>query len=175
MAILHYKVIRQEDSIKLNRYIHSQQFTLKKLIVVLCKEETGALKIPNPVSTAFPNYLENTTCPNQGLLDIQPSYLSGLEIISGDLTSSNSILVSLQMNKISTDTGLIDWNFDSEDVPEAFQVKTLRPNGDKAIFFEDIKDDKNADGTPKIIDLAGVIKSIDMFFEFQSLSRFDGF
>ena len=163
MAILHYRITKANQSVNLNNHIHSQAFTFKRATVVMNPQSVVSESTP-PVSPATKTTINQVdTLPIlKGGIIVNPSYLSGFEIISGDNTSQNDIVIGLDSTKHVTDT-YYDMNFDSEDVPEAFTVTTFNFDKSDQVTFAPLG---GAEGT---------IVSIDLFFEFQSVGELDGY
>jgi len=103
MGILHFRITEQNQIIKLDRGIHGQNMTLKKVVVV--KEPT-----------ATPDYKGGAT--------VQISFLSGgLEISS----NVNSDEISIPFNNTDAVTN-INWdlNFDAEDINSNFTTSVFK-------------------------------------------------
>lgn len=147
MAILHYKITQADQNIELPTDIHAQSFILRRIIV----------------QSMPPSSVGMLNSTNKGGVIVQPSHLSGLEIISGDDSNSNDIVVAYD-ETVATHSIFMDMQFDSETVPRGFNVKVQ-------------KFDKNglAGFSPIDAPVQGTVHSIDVFFEFSSLFNYEGY
>ena len=160
MPILHYKITSQNQSIVLNTQISARSFIFRRAMVMAKPREIA-------YGTTDAVRLEPSFPANQGGYVVQPSYLSGFEITSGGGVNSNDLLIPCDSDKWINDV-MFQMEFDSEDVNRAFTVETL--NYDKtapAKFFNDLED-----GEP---DVEGVIRSIDVFFEYAQNYNYETF
>ncbi len=103
MGILHFRITEQSQIIKLDRGIHGQNMTLKKVIVV--KEPT-----------ATPDY--------NGGVTIQISFLSGGLEISSNINSDEISVPFKNTDEVTN----INWdlNFDTEDINQNFTTSVFR-------------------------------------------------
>ncbi len=103
MGILHFRITEQSQIIKLDRGIHGQNMTLKKVIVV--KEPT-----------ATPDYNGGAT--------IQISFLSGGLEISSNINSDEISVPFKNTDEVTN----INWdlNFDTEDINQNFTTSVFR-------------------------------------------------
>ena len=147
MAILHYRITENNQSITIPNTIHAQSFIFRRAVVRM-----------KPLASGTPS----TNC--KGGIVISPSHFSGFEIASGSSLNSttnkpitnnlgaNDILIGLDEYK-DINNIYFDMEFESEDINQGFTVKVS--NFDKeAVTF----------GTA-----AGQIISIDVYFQFASL------
>tara|TARA_R110002167_G_scaffold33871_1_gene108406 strand:+ start:181 stop:615 length:435 start_codon:yes stop_codon:yes gene_type:complete len=144
MPLLHYRLTQNNQNITINAQIHAQSFILRRIIV-----QQVALGAAASV--------------NDGGVIINPSHLSGLEIVSGSQSNNNDIIVGYD-ELIATHSQFYSQEFDSESIPQAFNVQTHKFGGNTgddslAVFGTD----------------PGNITSIDVFFEFQSLFNYEGY
>lgn len=147
MAILHYRITENEQSINIPNTIHAQSFIFRRAIVRMVPLTTGS---------------SSTNC--KGGIVISPSHFSGFEISSGTSISSvtskpitnnlgaNDILIGLDEFKPINNT-YFDMEFESEDINQAFTVKVYNFDKQPVTF-----------GTN-----AGELTSIDIYFQFASL------
>jgi len=113
MGILHFRISEQSQIIKLDRGIHGQNMTLKKIVVV--KEPT-----------ATPDYKGGAT--------IQISFLSGgLEISSN--VNSDEISVPFKNTDEVTNVNW-DLNFDAEDINSNFTTNVLKYDKSSSVVFD---------------------------------------
>ena len=155
MAILHYKITSADQNIQLSTDIHAQSFLLRRVIV----QQVPLRKLSQAAVAGASTAEVYTASVNKGGVVIQPSHLSGLEIVSGNLSNSNDIIVAYD-EEVASHSIFYDMEFESETVPRAFNVKVK-------------KFDKSADavfGTQE-----GQITSIDLFFQFNSLFNYEGY
>ena len=94
---------------------------------------------------------------NRGGVVVQASYLTGFEIVSGNNTSQDDIVIAMDETRYVNDVRF-DMSFDSEMVDEAFTVRTWNYDKTELVTFGEI-------GTGA----QGTIISIDMYFEFESV------
>mgnify|MGYP001591796373 CR=1 FL=1 len=149
MAILHYRLTEDNQSIILPKDIHSQSFIFRRAVirsVPLSATDTSTLK---------------------GGVIVEPSFFSGFEVVSSisiDSSTnkpiannlvSNDILLAIDESKTINNI-YFDMEFESEDIPQAFTVKTFN--------FDREKPSAGVFGTS-----AGQITSIDIYFQFNSL------
>lgn len=148
MAILHYRLTEDNQSIILPKDIHSQSFIFRRACIrsVPLGSDTSILK---------------------GGCIVEPSFFSGFEVVCGvsidgstnkpiaNNLVSNDILLAIDESK-SINNIYFDMEFESEDIPQAFTVKTFN--------FDREKPTAGVFGTS-----AGQITSIDIYFQFNSL------
>ena len=161
MPILHYKITKQEQSIVLNTQISARSFIFRRAMVVA-----------HPMKSVVTSTSSDIPFPtsNNGGFVVQPSYLNGFEITSGGGVNSNDLLIPTRSDRWVNDV-MFQMEFDSEDVNRAFTVETLNYNKTaKATFLEDIPE---ADRETK--DIPGVIRSIDLFFEYAQNYNYETF
>lgn len=164
MAILHYKVTSNDENINLNAEISAQSFILRRIIVKMVPLEQGSTSIitnagtpPQPVSSVVTNTI--SASKNLGGVIINSSHFNGMEIISGQNSNVNDIIMAVNELESMTST-YYDMEMESETIPRAFNVKVKKfDNIEPAVF-----------GTS-----AGDIVSIDIFFQFSSLYNYEGF
>jgi len=103
MGILHFRISEQSQIIKLDRGIHGQNMTLKKVVVV--KEPT-----------ATPDYKGGAT--------VQISFLSGGLEISSNVNSDEISIPFKNTDEVTS----INWdlNFDAEDINQNFTTSVFR-------------------------------------------------
>ena len=198
--LLHFQVTENNQNINLNRPIHAQEMIFRRAIV------TGfAQNLIDPDQTGYPEPGSGTVWTDgwNGISGVvansgarmggalgggiirQPNFMSGLEIVSGDNTSNNDIMISMDESKNVNDRWY-DWNFSAEETPMAFTCKTIDFNRKDVKFYSDVeayrdwvdggREGNVWDTLVENEDIGpGMIKSIDLFFEFQSLQEFDGF
>lgn len=148
MAILHYRLTEDNQSIILPKDIHSQSFIFRRAVI---------RSVP----------LGSSTSTLKGGVIVEPSHFSGFEVVSGvsikgstnkPITNnlvSNDILLAIDESKTINNI-YFDMEFESEDIPQAFTVKTFN--------FDREKPTAGVYGTS-----AGQITSIDIYFQFNSL------
>ena len=148
MAILHYRLTEDNQSIILPKDIHSQSFIFRRAVI---------RSVP----------LGSSTSTLKGGVIVEPSHLSGFKVVSGvsikcstnkPITNnlvSNDILLAIDESKTINNI-YFDMEFESEDIPQAFTVKTFN--------FDREKPTAGVYGTS-----AGQITSIDIYFQFNSL------
>ena len=161
MPILHYKLTSNNETINLPSEIHSQSFLLRRIMVQMVPL-TGT----------------NVTLNNGGCV-CQPTHLSGLEIISGNSSNSNDILVAYDEN-IATHNIYYDMEFDSESVPRGFQVKTFKFNYNQSLGIAGYDPlakfiTKPTPAVPSPARVDGEIISVDLFFQFSSLYNYESY
>tara|TARA_R110000787_G_scaffold48907_4_gene117460 strand:+ start:231 stop:830 length:600 start_codon:yes stop_codon:yes gene_type:complete len=198
--LLHFQVTTQNQNINLNRPIHAQEMIFRRAIVTgfaqnLIDPDTDVAN-PGPGLDQWNNgwngitgVVNNSGARMGGALGggviCQPNFMSGLEIVSGDNTSNNDIMISMDESKNVNDRWY-DWNFSAEETPMAFTCKTIDFNRENVVFYSDeplyrdwVAGGREGNVWDDLVDNAiikpGMIKSIDLFFEFQSLQEFDGF
>lgn len=148
MAILHYRLTEDNQSIILPKDIHSQSFIFRRAVI---------RSVP----------LGSSTSTLKGGVIVEPSHFSGFEVVSGvsvDGSTNKPITNNLVSNDIllaidestSINNIYFDMEFESEDIPQAFTVKTFN--------FDREKPTAGVFGTS-----AGQITSIDIYFQFNSL------
>jgi hypothetical protein len=148
MAILHYRLTEDNQSIILPKDIHSQSFIFRRAVI---------RSVP----------LGSSTSTLKGGVIVEPSHFSGFEVVSGvsvDGSTNKPITNNLVSNDIllaidestSINNIYFDMEFESEDIPQAFTVKTFN--------FDREKPTAGVFGTT-----AGQITSIDIYFQFNSL------
>ena len=198
--LLHFQVTENNQNINLNRPIHAQEMIFRRAIVtgfaqnLIDPDQTG---YPEPGSgtvwtdgwNGISGVVANSGARMGGALGggiiCQPNFMSGLEIVSGDNTSNNDIMISMDESKNVNDRWY-DWNFSAEETPMAFTCKTIDFNRKDVKFYSDVeayrdwvdggREGNVWDTLVENEDIGpGMIKSIDLFFEFQSLQEFDGF
>ncbi len=143
MAILHLKITKNDEIINLPREIHGQNF---KLVRVSVKTK--------PVAAGDPEI-------NQGGVAINLSFITGYEIISP--VRNNMIFLCYDEEK-NTNNQNYDQNLDSEDIPLSFRVQTFKYEGSEYAKFVN---PPPAPPAPDPGPVAGDIKRIDLFFEFD--------
>jgi len=144
--------------------------------VLLSQNTLGAL------STGANDYafvVPPTGSINGGGVVCQPSHLSGLEIISGNSSNSNDILVAYDEN-IASHNIYYDMEFDSESVPRGFQVQTFKFNYNQSLQIQGYDPlakfvAKPTALNPNPIQNPGEIISIDLFFQFASLYNYEAY
>ena len=150
MAILHYKITQPNQNIVINQEVEAQSFILRRAVIRKHPSAGGA-------TPPFVNI-------NNGGIIVNPSHLSGFEIVSGEASSSNDIVLGYNTDVEITNT-YYDMEFDSETIPRGFTVQVY--NFDKtapATFLP-------AGG----VAVGGEIISIDLFFQFSSLYNYEGY
>jgi len=145
MPILHYKLKSNDENVNLNNEIHAQSFILRRIMIQQIPITGG-----------------NTV--NNGGLCCSPSHMSGLELVSGDNSNSNDILIAYDEN-IGSHSIFYDQEFDSETVPRSFNVKTFK--FDKSSLAEFVPEGADPSTHP------GKIISVDLFFQFASLYNYE--
>lgn len=151
MAILHYRITQANQNIVINQEVVAQSFILRRAVIK---------KHASPAATS-PPYVNI----NGGGVIVNPSHLSGFEIVSGESSSSNDIVLGYNTDVQMTNT-YYDMEFDSETIPRGFTVQCF--NFDKsapATFLPA--------GAPDVV--GGEIISIDLFFQFSSLFDYEGY
>ena len=142
--LLHYRLTQNNQNIVINSQIHAQSFILRRIIVQ---------QVPLAAATSV----------NNGGVVINPSHLSGLEIVSGSNSNNNDIIVGYD-ELIGTHSQFYSQEFESETIPQAFNVRTHKFGGNTG------GDSLAVCGTNP-----GEITSIDVFFEFASLFEYEGY
>lgn len=149
MTILHYRLTEDNQSIILPNDIHSQSFIFRRAVI-----------------RSVPLSGTDTSILKGGVL-VEASHFSGFEVVSSisidgstnkpipNNLVSNDILLAIDESK-SINNIYYDMEFESEDIPQAFTVKTFN--------FDREKPTNGIYGTG-----AGQITSIDMYFQFNSL------
>lgn len=140
MAILHVKIVKDDEIINLPREIHGQNF---KLVRVSIKSE--------PVTTAE---------VNEGGVAINLSFITGYEVIS---PVRNNMIFLCYDEFQNTNNQNYDQNLDSEDIPLSFRVQTFKYGGSDTAKFMTAP----TQAQPNPVAAAGDIKRIDLFFEFD--------
>ena len=143
--------------------------------VLLSQNSVGALS--NGVNGY--TFTSPTGSLNGGGVVCQPSHLSGLEIISGNSSNSNDILVAYDEN-IASHNIYYDMEFDSESVPRGFQVQTFKFNYNQSLQIQGYDPlakfvAKPTALNPNPIQNPGEIISIDLFFQFASLYNYESY
>ena len=110
MAVLHFRITEANQVIKLDRGIHSQNMTLRKVVIVKNKDQTAP---------AAPAVLYNY----KGGVSISMDFLKGgLQIASNVL--SDTISVPFAQDVLVSHVNY-DLNFDAEDIDQNFQVSII--------------------------------------------------
>ena len=106
MPILHIRITEANQIIKLDRGIHSQNMTLKKVVIIKNEDQTG---------TPLYDY--------KGGITVSLDFLKGgLEMAS----NTNVDEISFPLNQAIKVTEIdYDLNFDSEDIDQNFQVSVF--------------------------------------------------
>ena len=154
MAILHYRLTEKNQSIEIPSTIHAQSFIFRRAVVRMVPLTAGA-----------------TSTILKGGVIFSPSHFSGFEISSGtsiDSTTNKPIINNLGFNDIllgldeykPINNIYYDMEFQSEDINRGFTVSTRN--------FD--REDVNIFGTN-----AGQVKSIDIYFQFSSLYKYEGY
>jgi hypothetical protein len=138
MAILHYQLKKANEDVQINTGIHSQNFIFRRAIIK---------SIPLGAAASV----------NGGGVIVQPSHFSGMEIVTSTTTESNDILLGIN-ELVAINNIYYDMEFDSENINEAFNVRTLKYDRSGPAVF----------GTNP-----GDIVSIDIYFQFSSLYNYD--
>ncbi len=138
MAILHYQLTKANEDVQINTGIHSQNFIFRRAIIK---------SIPLGAAASV----------NGGGVIVQPSHFSGMEIVTSTTTESNDILLGID-ELVAINNIYYDMEFDSENINEAFNVRTLKYDRSGPATF----------GTNP-----GDIVSIDIYFQFSSLYNYD--
>ena len=155
MAILHYRITEDEQSITIPNTIHAQSFIFRRAIVRMVPLAAGAADVLL-----------------KGGIVISPSHFSGFEISSGTSTDSttskpilnnlgaNDLLVGLDVEKAINNI-YFDMEFESENINQGFTVKVRNFDKDNtdSLFGGD----------------AGQLTSIDVYFQFASLFNYDSY
>ena len=144
MAILHLKITKNDEIINLPREIHGQNFKLVRVSVKSSPLATGASEI------------------NQGGVAINLSFITGYEVIS---PIRNNMLFLAYDEYQNNNNQNYDQNLDSEDIPLSFRVQTFKYEGSEYAKFVAEIPDPIPDPPP--VPVAGDIKRIDLFFEFD--------
>ena len=153
MPLLHIRLTKPQQEIRLNQHINAQTLILKKITA----------EIPN-----------NTEVSNlTGNLEFEFPFFSGNEIVS----STNTSRISFNYNKDITTEQYIDCDYHinlySEDIPLRFIVKTFGYfskekllNSEPAILEADPTDDsyKSLKNYPLVVDLYFEYKTNGAFF-----------
>lgn len=153
MAILHYRITEDEQSITIPNTIHAQSFIFRRAIVRM---------VP----------LAGGTDVLKGGIVISPSHFSGFEISSGTSTDSttskpilnnlgaNDILVGLDQEK-NINNIYFDMEFESENINQGFTVKVRNFDKDNSASLF---------GTSP-----GQLTSVDVYFQFASLFNYESY
>jgi hypothetical protein len=144
MAILHLKITKNDEIINLPREIHGQNFKLVRVSVKTKPIAAGGTEV------------------NQGGVAINLSFITGYEIISP--IRNNMIFLCYDEYK-NTNNQNYDQNLDSEDIPLSFRVQTFKYEGSEYAKFVDPIPVPAPNPLPEPV--AGDIKRIDLFFEFD--------
>ena len=139
MPILHIRITEANQIIKLDRGIHSQNMTLKKVVIIKNEDQTG---------TPLYDY--------KGGITVSLDFLKGgLEMAS----NTNVDEISFPLNQAIKVTEIdYDLNFDSEDIDQNFQVSVF--NYDKT-SSQPIFDTTGA--------TANALMFVDLYFDYSSL------
>lgn len=139
MGILHMKITEPNQVIKLDRQIHGQNLTLKKIVV-----------IKNPDQTVAPLY------DYRGGATISMDFLVGGLQISSNVNQDEISVPFKQAESVTS----VNWdlNFESETIDQNFQVSVFNydKSGAQPIF--------DPTGTTP-----NALMSIDLYFDFASL------
>ena len=144
MAILHLKITKNDEIINLPREIHGQNFKLVRVSVKTKPIASGGTEI------------------NQGGVAINLSFITGYEIISA---IRNNMIFLCYDEEQNTNNQNYDQNLDSEDIPLSFRVQTFKYEGSEYAKFVDPIPVPAPNPLPEPV--AGDIKRIDLFFEFD--------
>ena len=110
MAILHLRITEANQVIKLDRAIHSQNMTLKKVVIIKNKDQT-----PPAGPAVLYNY--------KGGITVSLDFLQGgLEMASN--TNTDEISFPFKQEEDVTEIDY-DLNFDAEDIDQNFQVSVF--------------------------------------------------
>jgi len=110
MAILHVRITEANQVIKLDRGIHSQNMTLKKVVIIKNKDQT-----PPAGPAVLYNY--------KGGITVNLSFLAGgIEMASN--TNTDEISFPFKQEEDVT-TINYDLNFDAEDIDQNFEVSVF--------------------------------------------------
>ncbi len=148
MAVLHFRITEANQVIKLDRGIHSQNMTLRKVVIVKNKDQTAP---------ALPAVLYNY----KGGVTISMDFLKGgLQIASN--TNSDEISVPFAQD-VEVSHVNYDLNFDAEDIDQDFQV---------SVFNYD-KSSPTTQPSQPTFDTSGLtgnaLMYIDLYFDYASL------
>ena len=144
MAILHLKITKNDEIINLPREIHGQNFKLVRVSVKTKPLAVGDAEV------------------NEGGIAINLSFITGYEVIS---PIRNNMIFLCYDEEQNTNNQNYDQNLDSEDIPLSFRVQTFKYEGSEYAKFVDPIPVPAPDPLP--VPLAGDIKRIDLFFEFD--------
>jgi len=168
MAIFHYKLLNENQNIDITSEIHAQSFMVRRIIVQI---------VPDPGTNP-------TTSLNKGGVVVVPSHLSGLEIVSGNLSNSNEIMIAYNEHQ-TTSSIYYDMEFESENIPRSFNVKTYKFDSRVPAVFAPRNSSKPITATQPSDNLGSVILSpapppgsiisIDLFFQFESLFNYESY
>jgi len=154
MVLLHYRLTEKNQSIEIPSTIHAQSFIFRRAVVRM-----------NPLTAG-----SSSTILKGGVI-FSPSHFSGFEISSGTSISSttnkpitnnlgfNDILLGLDEYKPINNI-YFDMEFASEDINRGFTVSTRNFDREDVAVF----------GTGP-----GQVKSIDIYFQFSSLYKYEGY
>ena len=115
MAILHVKLTKKDEIIKLPREIHGQNFKLVRVSVKTKPVAVGDAEV------------------NEGGVAINLSFITGYEIISP--IRNNMIFLCFDEYQ-NTNNQNYDQNLDSEDIPLSFRVQTFKYGGSEYAKFQ---------------------------------------
>lgn len=142
MPILHIRITEANQIIKLDRGIHSQNMTLKKVVIIKNEDQTV-------VAPAV-------------LYDYKGGITVSLDFLKGGLemaSNTNVDEISFPLNQAIKVTEIdYDLNFDSEDIDQNFQVSVF--NYDKT-SSQPIFDSTGA--------TANALMFVDLYFDYSSL------
>jgi len=152
MPLLHIRLTKPQQEIRLNQHINAQTLILKKITAEIPARSGGDLT---------------------GNLEFEFPFFSGNEIVS----STNTSRISFNYNKERTDEQYIDCDYHinlySEDIPLRFIVKTFGYfskenliNSEPALLEADSADDsyKSLKNYPLVVDLYFEYKTNGAFF-----------
>jgi hypothetical protein len=154
MAVLHFRVTKQNDNIDLSRTLHSQNLTLRRIIITRNRSviTNSPLLAPVPSDNFIPEY----TTDLKGGIIVDISFFKGFEILSNFV--SNDILVPFG-NEVANIDNRYNLNFANEDIALSFNVQCYDFERKNAVVFQS--------DTSATTD--GAIKYIDLFFDFDNL------
>ena len=154
MPVLHFRIKKQNENIDLSRTLHSQNLTLRRVIITRNRSviTNSPLLAPVPSDNFIPEY----TTDLKGGIIVDISFFKGFEILSNFV--SNDILVPFG-NEVANIDNRYNLNFANEDIALSFNVQCYDFERKNSVVFQN--------DTTATTD--GAIKYIDLFFDFDNL------
>ena len=154
MPVLHFRIKKQNENIDLSRTLHSQNLTLRRVIIT--RNRSVISNAPTTAPIPADNFIPEYTTDLKGGIIVDISFFKGFEILSNFV--SNDILVPFG-NEVANIDNRYNLNFANEDIALSFNVQCYDFERKNSVVFQS--------DTTATTD--GAIKYIDLFFDFDNL------